>query len=210
VLAQHTQLALKQADHIASLHAAMRSRQTIGEATGILVERHRVDAHAAFSLLVQASQRLNVKLRVIAEHVALTGQDPASITIGDLPDPAARDPFGTPHSTLQISVSVQDERTVLQVGGQIDLATRPQLEKALSAAGPAPGTSLIVDLTGVQFCDAGGLRTLLSAARDGLERTAPLRVVPSTAVLTTIGLADMPETLELYPDLRHALAGRRG
>lgn len=68
--------ALHQASLIASLRTAMISRQLIGEATGILMERHRVDSRRAFGMLVQRSQGLNVKLRVVAEYVVRTGLDP--------------------------------------------------------------------------------------------------------------------------------------
>lgn len=69
-------VALNQPSLIASLRTAMISRQMIGEATGILMERHRVDSRRAFGMLVQRSQILNVKLRVVAEYVVRTGQDP--------------------------------------------------------------------------------------------------------------------------------------
>ena len=82
--AEHASLALGNAATIESLRGAMDRRQTIGEATGILMERHRVGSREAFSLLVGASQRLNVKLKVIAEHVVLSGQDPRSLTAADL------------------------------------------------------------------------------------------------------------------------------
>jgi hypothetical protein len=83
--AEHASLALGNAAAIESLRDAMGRRQTIGEATGILMERHRVDSRDAFGLLAGASQRLNVKLNVIAEHVVLSGQDPRTISAADLP-----------------------------------------------------------------------------------------------------------------------------
>lgn len=85
IYAAHCSVALTQAALVDSLRAAMTSRQAIGEATGILMERHRVDARHAFEMLVQASQRLNVKLRELAEHVVRTGEDPLRITSVDLP-----------------------------------------------------------------------------------------------------------------------------
>jgi len=83
--AEHASLALGNAATQESLRGAMASRQMIGEATGILMERHRVGSRGAFELLAAASQRLNVKLSVIAEHVVLSGQDPRTIRATDLP-----------------------------------------------------------------------------------------------------------------------------
>lgn len=75
LLAAYAVLALNQSASTEALHAAVHSRQVIGEATGILMERHRVDATTAFGMLVTASQRANVKVRVLAEQVVLTGLD---------------------------------------------------------------------------------------------------------------------------------------
>jgi transcriptional regulator with GAF, ATPase, and Fis domain len=82
--AEHASLALANAAAIESLRGAMGRRQLIGEATGILMERHRVGSRDAFTLLAGASQRLNVKLNMIAEHVVLSGQDPRVISAADL------------------------------------------------------------------------------------------------------------------------------
>jgi transcriptional regulator with GAF, ATPase, and Fis domain len=83
--AEHASMALGNAAAQESLRAAITRRQVIGEATGILMERHRIDSGSAFTLLAQASQRLNVKLKDIAEHVVHSGQDPRTVEAGDLP-----------------------------------------------------------------------------------------------------------------------------
>jgi len=61
---------------MANLHAALSSRETIGEAMGILMERERITAHQAFDILRRASQHLNVKLREVAQNLIDTGEDP--------------------------------------------------------------------------------------------------------------------------------------
>jgi ANTAR domain-containing protein/GAF domain-containing protein len=85
IYSAHSCAALNQASLIASLRTAMVSRQVIGEATGILMERHRVGSRQAFGMLVQASQRLNIRLRHLAEYIVRTGQDPDQIRREDLP-----------------------------------------------------------------------------------------------------------------------------
>lgn len=52
-----------------NLDAAMRSRAVIEQAKGILMSQRRCDASEAFSLLAEASQRSNRKLRDIAESL---------------------------------------------------------------------------------------------------------------------------------------------
>ncbi|MHA3701805.1 ANTAR domain-containing protein [Jatrophihabitans sp. YIM 134969] len=61
------------------LRVAVESRQLIGEAVGILVERRRITSDDAFAVLVRASQNGNLKLRDLARVVLETGQDPDQI-----------------------------------------------------------------------------------------------------------------------------------
>lgn len=58
------------------LHAAIDTRGTIGQAMGILIERHKVEPGQAFDLLVKASQRSHRKLRDIADYLVQTGATP--------------------------------------------------------------------------------------------------------------------------------------
>jgi hypothetical protein len=54
------------ADHAADLQRALVSRDLIGQAKGILVERFGVDADRAFAMLVDSSQNTNMKLTDVA------------------------------------------------------------------------------------------------------------------------------------------------
>jgi hypothetical protein len=56
------------------LHEALSSRDVIGQAKGILMERLRITPEEAFDALRRASQRLNLKLREIARNLAETGE----------------------------------------------------------------------------------------------------------------------------------------
>jgi GAF domain-containing protein len=74
--AAHVSLALSALEREANLRRALESREVIGQAMGILMERHRITASQAFDVMVHASQRSNVKLRVIAEELVRTGSLP--------------------------------------------------------------------------------------------------------------------------------------
>ncbi|MFH9733770.1 ANTAR domain-containing protein [Streptomyces sp. NPDC017260] len=65
----HVSLALDSATVREQLTEAMRTRDLIGQATGILMERLNIDAAGAFESLVKASQRENVKLRDLARRI---------------------------------------------------------------------------------------------------------------------------------------------
>ena len=64
----------------ANLTEALRTRELIGQAQGILMERERITADQAFDVLRRASQRMNVKLRSVAESLVETGESPTSAT----------------------------------------------------------------------------------------------------------------------------------
>ncbi|HVW82311.1 MAG TPA: ANTAR domain-containing protein [Mycobacteriales bacterium] len=54
---------------ISDLQDALRTRLVIGQAQGLLMERHRLDEDAAFKLLIKLSQRTHLKLRDIATRL---------------------------------------------------------------------------------------------------------------------------------------------
>jgi hypothetical protein len=62
----------------ANLQAALASREVIGQAQGILMERERISADEAFDLLRRASQHLNLKLREVAQTLVETGEQPVT------------------------------------------------------------------------------------------------------------------------------------
>jgi hypothetical protein len=78
VFAAHAAVALSTALHDEQMDAALQSRDVIGQAKGILMAREGLTADQAFDMLRRASQRLNVKLRELAEEVAYTGEPPES------------------------------------------------------------------------------------------------------------------------------------
>ncbi|WP_367281534.1 ANTAR domain-containing protein [Paeniglutamicibacter sulfureus] len=59
------------------MREALASRDVIGQAKGILVERYKLTAAEAFTLLAQASSRSNIKLVNVAGHLANTGNFPS-------------------------------------------------------------------------------------------------------------------------------------
>jgi hypothetical protein len=60
----------------AALHRGLSTRDVIGQAKGILMERQRLSAGEAFDLLRRTSQRLNRKLSDVAQQLADTGEMP--------------------------------------------------------------------------------------------------------------------------------------
>ena len=73
VLATLSAIALADSQHRGRMERALRNRDLIGQAKGILMSRHGIDADAAFALLAAHSQRTNCKLLAVAERVVETG-----------------------------------------------------------------------------------------------------------------------------------------
>jgi hypothetical protein len=69
VFADQCATVMSAAIEIEGLHTALASRDTIGQAKGILMERFNIDGAEAFDLLKRASQTRNVKLTQVAELV---------------------------------------------------------------------------------------------------------------------------------------------
>ena len=66
------------ADEAANMRVAMITRGTIEQAKGILMERYKITADQAFSLLSKASQHTGLKLRDLAHEFVQTGTMPGS------------------------------------------------------------------------------------------------------------------------------------
>lgn len=76
LFASHAAVALAGAREQQNLTRAVQTRDLIGQAKGILMERHKLTSDQAFSLLVLASQNANLKLRDLAAHLARSGELP--------------------------------------------------------------------------------------------------------------------------------------
>jgi GAF domain-containing protein len=74
LIGAHAGVVLHAVAQAQNLRQALESRDAIGQAKGILMERERITADEAFDRLRVLSQRMNVKLRWLAERLVLTGE----------------------------------------------------------------------------------------------------------------------------------------
>ena len=88
-----------------------------------------------------------------------------------VPDPALPPPFGC---------TVLAEAGVVTVAptGELDLATSPLLDAAMSYQRDLGIDTLVVDLSGVSFIDSSGVHLLLRWAQDAARGSLDLRVLP--------------------------------
>ena len=87
---------------------------------------------------------------------------------------------------------VQGDPPVLQVAGEIDLATAGALRTALEEA-VATDPRVVVDMAGVTFLDVTGLRAVLqvAASRNGAGPLTLLHAPRIAWLLELVGLSDL-------------------
>jgi AmiR/NasT family two-component response regulator len=76
VFAAHTSVAWNSMRREQQFRSALASRDAIGQAKGILMERFNIDAIAAFELQRRVSQESNTRLTDIAERLVATKPTP--------------------------------------------------------------------------------------------------------------------------------------
>ncbi|AYG82198.1 STAS domain-containing protein [Streptomyces sp. ASQP_92] len=67
--------------------------------------------------------------------------------------------------TLRVDESEQGTWTVLRISGELDLVTAPRLRRQVHEAVAEGRRDLVLDLSGVQFCDSSGVGVLIAARR---------------------------------------------
>ena len=74
MFAEHAALTMATYRLKTNLEIAMRSRDIIGQAKGILIERFKLTDQQAFQQLKLTSQQTNRRLQVVAEHLVISGE----------------------------------------------------------------------------------------------------------------------------------------
>jgi anti-sigma B factor antagonist len=92
---------------------------------------------------------------------------------------------------------------VLALSGEIDLYTAPRLQAELAAAlaehNPA---RIVVDMSGVEFCDSTGMNVLLAALRHASERGGELSLAaPRAAVRKVLQVTGLEGVFTVHDDL---------
>ena len=69
LFATHAALALAKAQEIDDLQQALKTREVIGQAVGLLMQRYGLDPDGAFGFLVRSSSHSNTKVREVARQI---------------------------------------------------------------------------------------------------------------------------------------------
>lgn len=117
-----------------------------------------------------------------------------------------------PDEALAVHESDVDGVRLLEVFGELDLATAPKLCSRLDAARGRRTRRIVVDLTGVAFCDSTGLRALMGASTELRHAGGRLAVavLRDGAVSRLFDVTGIRESLPTFDTQREALASMIG
>jgi GAF domain-containing protein len=76
LFAAHAAVAMSGAEQVERVQRALSTREVIGQAQGVLMERFKITSDQAFSRLVRASQATNRKLHAVAQDLVESGDLP--------------------------------------------------------------------------------------------------------------------------------------
>lgn len=97
--------------------------------------------------------------------------------------------------------------TVIEVHGDLDMATAPQLREGLQRLVDAGDRQVVVDLAEVPFMDSsalGALVVMMKALRDVGGRLSLAGVQP--AVLSVLKITSVDRVIDMYADVQEAEA----
>ncbi|PWN02162.1 hypothetical protein DJ010_13620 [Nocardioides silvaticus] len=100
---------------------------------------------------------------------------PPDLVLGSTPDLVGDDTPGSPGFLLDVRIRFTPSLPVVRLGGELDLDSVHLLTDALDSLNVAhcPADLVLLDLTGVTFCDVAGLRGIdrgaEALARSGRE-----------------------------------------
>jgi anti-sigma B factor antagonist len=95
-----------------------------------------------------------------------------------------------------VAVETAPEGAVVAVTGELDLATSPDLERAIERT--PPDARLVIDLTACTFVDSSAIRVLAARAHEASGAGGTVAVVATDAgIRRTLEIAAMDTVLDL-------------
>lgn len=100
--------------------------------------------------------------------------------------------------------------TVLAVSGELDLATTSALRDRIAGVLEDAATPVIIDLSGVTFCDATGLALLVDVKRRAQAHALTVSLAgPRRNVSKLLRITGLDQAFAMYPSVTTAKLGVR-
>jgi anti-sigma B factor antagonist len=111
---------------------------------------------------------------------------------------------------LNVSSRFHDDHTIVTIVGEIDLYTAPRLHSELaSVLADGMPARVVIDMSGVEFCDSTGMNVLLSCLRRARERGGELEIAgPKPAVRKILQVTGLDSVFTLVENADPAGASR--
>lgn len=107
---------------------------------------------------------------------------------------------------LSLTTRTEGERTVVEVGGEIDVYTAPKLRETLISLVDAGHYHLVLDLERVDFLDSTGLGVLVGGLKRVRTHDGSLTLVCTRERLLKIfRITGLTKVFDIHPDVPSAL-----
>lgn len=105
-------------------------------------------------------------------------------------------------STLKITVRDAATGPVLGIVGELDYATAAELRELVPTLALRPKQRLVIDFSGLEFCDSSGITALLAARHHAHAAQADiaLTAVPANT-LRTLRTVGLDQVFDIHPDV---------
>src|SRR3982751_1892299 len=119
----------------------------------------------------------------------------------------ARGLQGGPPVELSVTSRQEGTRTVIAVGGEIDVYTAPSLRERLNELVASGHYNLVVDMEGVEFLDSTGLGVLVGGLKRVRSHDGTLRLVcAQEKILKVFRITGLTKVFPIHATLAEALA----
>ena len=109
--------------------------------------------------------------------------------------------------SLTVDTEQRGDIVVVSVGGELDMATAPQLQDQITDLLDGGRSRLVFDLTEVSFCDSTGLSVFVRAKNSTDDAGGVVRLAaPQRGVRRILEVSGLVEVLHTYPTVDEAVA----
>jgi anti-sigma B factor antagonist len=107
---------------------------------------------------------------------------------------------------LSLTTRIEGERTVVEVGGEIDVYTAPKLRETIVSLVEAGQKNLVIDLEQVEFLDSTGLGVLVGGLKRVRTQEGSLSLVcTQERLLKIFRITGLTKVFDIHEDVESAL-----
>lgn len=110
-------------------------------------------------------------------------------------------------NALTVTARTDGTWVVLEVAGELDFQTAPQVRTAVQALSLSPDRGLVLDLGGLTFCDSSGITAMVVARAFAREAGAAIALAAlPDRVARTFAIVGLAQVFTVHPTAAEAIA----